>query len=390
MVLCRSRALGRAIPYTGHTMAKHREAEADTATNPSRRRFLKRGVATAALLAVGIDWGEAFDEVMELLRSPTVKAHPVSVPLSKPIYRTPRAERLTPATEVRTIFSSVADYEQALTHVRRAQDLSQLQTVSQQILFTQLGARVAFGKSYQPDKWKQYALGQVEQATGIPAARLPQVARTIDAQYGTPAMSVAQYATEQTFAYAAPVPLTLLDRLGLTENVYVAGLQLHTPYFDKTIDNGVTDSVHGGIIVDCYEGGKPRQSIGRQWLHQIGFMVDSFTSQTATPFNDPEFARLIPGLEHINQHQLDYPDKDDAAIFNIASVKASQFQHILSGELILPNDTGFGSPDQLQQEVLLRRLYGSCPELPDGYFEDVTHYRRTHNALPAWSGQLTS
>lgn len=355
--------------------------------NHTRRRFLRRGAATAALLAAGIDWGKTFDEVLEHFRQPTTQARPLSVPHNKPIYRDRQNEQALP--RVQTVFASAADYEHALTQVRRTQSLAQVQAVSQHRLFNQLGARVVFGKSYQPDKWEQYALGEVERTTGIPASRLPSAVRAIDAQYGMPDVSAAQRATEQTFAYAAPIPLALLTRLGLTENVYVAGLRLHTPYFNKTIDNGVTDTVHGGVIVDCYEGDRPRKSIGRQWLHQIGFMVDTFTSNTPTPFNDPEFAHTIPGLEHIGQHRLDYPDKDDVAVFNIASTKAEQYQHILSGELVLPGDADFSSPYQQQQEILLRRLYGSCPELPSGYFEDVTRYRRTHDALPTWAGQLT-
>lgn len=369
-------------------MVRSTEAGTPTDVDRTRRRFIKRGVATAALLAAGLDWGKVINETMELFRSPTTKAHPISVSRDQPIYR-PRTEQPPSPVEVRTIFDSVADYEQALARVRRTRDLSQLEVVSQQTLFSRLGARVAFGKSYQPDKWKQYALGQVQQATGIPAARLPRAVQTIDAQYGTPAVPVAQYATEQTFAYAAPIPLPLLDWLGLTENVYVAGLRLHTPYFDKTIDNGVTDTTHGGIIVDCYEGDRPRKSVGQQWLHQMGFMVDSYTSRTATPFNDPEFARTIPGLEHIEQHRLDYPSKDDTAVFDIASTKADRFQQILSGDLVLPGDTDFGAPLQQQQELLLRRLYGSCPELPEGYFEDLTQYRRACNVLPVCGKQLT-
>lgn len=341
-----------------------------------------------ALLAAGVDWGETVSNVLEHLREPTTKAQPLSVPRNQPVYRGQKVAEQASQPVTQTIFSSAAEYEHSLARVRRARDLAQVQTVSEQVLFGRMGARVAFGKSYQPDKWKQYALGQVEQTTGIPVARLPRAVRTIEAQYGTPDMTTAQHATEQTLTYAAPVPLTLLEKLGLTESVYVAGLRLSTSYFDKTIDNGATDTVHGGVIVDCYEGDRPRKSIGRQWLHQIGFMVDTFTSNTPTPFNDPEFAHAIPGLENIAQHRLDYPDKDDAAVFDIASTKAKQYQRILSGDLILPTDAAFNSSDQQQQELLLRRLYGSCPELPDGYFEDVTRYRRSHDTLPMWAGQL--
>jgi len=83
------------------------------------------------------------------------------------------------------------------------------------------------------------------------------------------------------------------------------------------------------------------------------------------------------------------PEKDDEEVFSIASTKAMRFKEILSGRLILPGDSLYLSPVQLQQEMLLRRVYGTFTDIPADYFKNLTLYRRLHeDRLPADGGKL--
>lgn len=349
---------------------------------------MRRGLAAAGLLAISIDWPATAQELLLLFRDPAVKASPKTIPKDQPIYKAQSREK-APTVHVPTVFESEADYLIAVDRLHKATDLASVRAESQTALFGKLGARVAFGESQQKTKWEQYALTQAERITGIPASQLPESMRKIEAQYGTPDVETARYATNRSFAHVAPVPLVLLRRLQLSEVLYVSGLKLHTEYFDETVDNGATDTTHGGVIVNCLNRGKLRKGVGQQLLHQLGFSVDAYISNTPTPFNDPEFASLIPGLAGISQHQLDYPKPSDSQVFDIAVTKAVRFEEILSGELILPGDDEFYFPEQAQQELLLRRLYGTCPDIAPGYFEDLTLFKREHGELPLWGGQLT-
>lgn len=357
----------------------------------SRRRFLRRSAGVAGFLAVSVDWPGTIQAVAQQFRDPSIRAQPVAVPPDQPVYRTDRALQRTDVA-VKTIFASDAEYQRAIEHITASTSLAEVKQAAEQAMFAKFAARVAIGSTTKRREWEAYALEEAERITGMPIERLPAPARQIEAVYGTPDLEAAIYAGTRTCTAGAPIPLALLNQSGIQESAYVAGLTLRTPYFEKTVRNGVSAPTFGGLIVDCMNrDGTLRRGVGTQWLHQFGFFADHLTTGTPTTFNDMEMAQLIPGLEDMSQERLDYPGADDVAVFDIASTKAQRFKEILSGQLILPDSPDFDTPEQSQQELLLRRLYGTFPEVPATYFEDITLYRQDHDdTLPAWGGQLAA
>ncbi len=358
-----------------------------TAATVPRRHFLRGALATAGLVAISLDWPETIQSIMEHFRDPTIKADPQSVPADQPIYKVNREETAKlPVTE--TLFSSAAEFLLAADKIEKAQSIEELRAVSQTVLFDKIGANVAFGQSNQPDKWQAYAQTEAQRITGIPVDKMPESMRDIQATYGMPDLEAAKFAILRTQIYAAAVPLAIHRATNLSECGYVAGMSIHNAYYDATIDNGITDTIHGGVMLDCMEGTERRRSVGSLWMRQDSKLVDVATSRSPTTFNDPEFAKVIPGMENVSQHRLDYPRTDDKEVFDIANIKADRFTEIFTGRMILPGDEEFYTPQQVQQEVLLRRLYGTFPEIPSDYFENLTLYRREHDRLPTWGGEL--
>jgi hypothetical protein len=320
------------------------------------------------------------------MREPSQKATPQSVDRDVQLYQNPAHQ--TGRIAVKTLFDSVEDFMITADLLAQSVDTATLEQQAQSRLFSRMGARVAIGQSYQREKWEAFAKTEAKRIIGVTPG-------TVEARYTTPGLDVARFAILRTQAYAAGVPLGILRKIGLTESGYVAGLSLTGKVmnyeFDHTVENGVSDTVHRAVMVDCLEDSERRNGVGRQWLRQASMVLDAVISRSPTTYNDIEFSQLMPQAHDITQDRLDFPDSDDTVVFDIASTKAARFTEILSGGLILPGDDTFYGPEQLQQELLLRRLYGTFPTLPLDYFERFTEFRRTHdNDLPLWGGQLAA
>lgn len=289
--------------------------------------------------------------------------------------------RVTP-----TLFASQADYESTARAIAEASEITDLEQRAQRWLFDRMGTRVAIGQSYQPDKWEAFAKEEAKRIVGLAPGK-------IMASYDTPELSAAQFAIRRTQQFVAPVPKDILGAVALTESGYVAGMSLQAKVlsydYDHTVDNGASDTIHRAVVVDCMEDEAVRKGVGKQWLRQTAMVLDAVISDSPTTYNDMEFSQLMPEALDMTQERLDYPSPGDTTVFDIASTKAARFTDVLSGRLIMPRDDLFYSPRQLQQELLLRRLYGTFPEIPMDYFQQLTLYRREHDdAIPKWSGQM--
>ena len=341
----------------------------------SRRWFL-RGLAATGTVAISLDWGETWKD---LFREPSQKVTAQAVPKAVPIYRTHEASRARPV--IPTIYDSDAAFMRAADAINRGDSVGLLERQAQSHLFDRFhsGTVVSIGHSRQEDKWREFAKTEASRITGIPTDALPQPTTS----YGQPATDVARFALLRTMTYAAPLPRRMLAAVAMSESGYVAGMSVRVAAYDASVDNGISDTVHSAIMVDCMEGEDVRKGVGRQWLRQYSMLLDAYLSQSPTTYNDREFSELVPELVGIEQDRLDYPTPGDDEVFGIASTKAARLTDILSGNLILPGDDLFYSPEQVQQELLLRRIYGTFSDLPLNYFERLTEYKQAHDgALP--------
>lgn len=353
----------------------------------SRRKFVRRGIALTGLVAVGVDIPKTIETIGQYFRKPSEMAKPKSVPKQKPIYRADKPEKRAKQV-AETMYESAADYLLASDKINKCTDIEELDRVSQKELFDKIGGRVVFGKSNQPEKWEKFATDEAQRLTGLPVSELGG----IRAHFGKPEQDTAKYAVLHTQAYAAVIPMSIHRAINLSECGYVAGMGVSALLIpNRTIDNGISDTTHRAVMVDCLEGNHRRNGVGVQWLRQDCMVLDAIISNSSTPFNDSEFASVMPNIAGISQHRLDYPARGDTEVFNIASTKAERFTEILSGRLMLPGDDGFDSPKQAQQELLLRRLYGTFTDIPDDYFEDLTLFRRNYeDKLPTHGAQLAA
>jgi len=335
-------------------------------------------------MAVSLDW-------KRLLVDPSVKATPTALPDDIDVYSAPRTQSVS-SNVTRTIFASVDDYLVAAERILSSETIEGLETSAQRSLFVRFGARVAIGRSYQEDKWQRYALAEAKRMAPPPlqpALLAPGAGDRIHARYDTPSHDVARFAVMKTLPFAAAVPYEILRGLQMTESGYVTNMAVSTPLFDKTVENGITDPVHKAVMVDCMEGDTVRNGVGYQWLRQTAFLLDVAISRSSTSYNDMEFARRMPDSSDVTQDRLDYPSADDTAVLDIASTKAARYAEILSGRVIMPTDRDFGSPAQGQQELLLRRVFGTFPNLGMSYFHDLTRFRQEHEGeLPVVGEQV--
>lgn len=346
----------------------------------SRRWFL-RGAAAAGILAVSTDWGEVWKD---LFREPSQKVHPKSIPHEVGVYHTAPSE--LQREHVPTIYANPSEYLRAAEAVSNGSDLPSLEQAAQRVVFDRFGTGtvVSIGHSRQLAKWEAFARSEASRLTGLPAEGLPHPTT----RYGSPETDVARFALLKTMTFAALVPKGILETVQMTESGYVAGMSIRLATYNKTVDNGISDTVHDALMVDCMEGDDVRRGVGRQWLRQFSWLIDAHISQSPTTYNDYEFSQLMPDMIDVTQERLDYPNPSDEAVFNIASTKATRLTEILSGNLILPGDTLFYSPEQAQQELLLRRVLGTFSWLPSDYFERLTTYHQAHDELPYSSVQL--
>lgn len=356
--------------------AQHRE-------RLDRRQFLLRSTAAAAglILSGALLPGD--------VPNTAERVNPTTLAPTEPVYGTADHERETRPI-VETMFGSVEEYLLSAEAIRDSNALADLDSTAQYHLFDRIGARLALGGSYQEGKWKSFAVHKAETATGKPLSLIPGVESTVDARYGMPVIDVARFAVLRTQFYAAAIPRAIVELVALSESSYVDGLSITAPRYEDVIDNGISDTIHRALIVDCMEGSERRHGVGTQWLRQYVQVLDAVISNTPDTFNDISFASLMPGMTDIDQSALDHPSKNER-VYDITSEKSERFVEILSGKLILPGDASFASSEQAQQELLLRRIYGTLPDLPRDYFENLTVYRRTHeDQLPAWGGQLAT
>ncbi len=343
-----------------------------------------RGVAATSVVAVSVDWSEVWKD---LFRQPSQPVTPQALPTDVPVYRSTGA---APYREdrVTTLFASQEDFYLTAEQLVTAQQVLALEQRGQRQMFARMGARLAIGKTYQQEQWEAFGRQLAREQYGATPSSLT-------ANYGMPDVEIARRALLNTQKYAATIPLSVLRDISHTESVYVAGASVQGSVsvvdFETSVENGATDTIHGGLLVDCLEGGDPRRGVGRQWLHQLSILLDAHISQSPTTYNDREFTELLPSAIGIEQDRLDYPSAGDDVVFGIASTKAKRFGEIMCGKLILPGDDEFYAPEQAQQELLLRRIYGTFDGIPAGYFESLTLFRREHDgALPLWGGQLIS
>ncbi len=358
--------------------------EEDRQTHPSRRGFIKMALGASALALPLVGYVKR-DSIFEFFKEPTKRVATTPLPKNEPVYT--RSSEIKTSTIVPTLFETPEEYQESIETIQSCRDIDELHSQLQGNVFSIFGSHIAFGKSDQEDKWKVFAKRRYERLTGLPATKVPN--SQIDTHYESLDFMTAQFASERTCLFASAVPLTILKSLNVSENAFVKNPRVSGPIGDdENINNGLTDLDHDAVLIDCYEGDEPRKGVGRQWLYQLAFLVDKTMSHTSTTHNDIEFARLIPELSAVSQHQLDYAVDKDFEILSIASKKAQLIVEILTGKLILPGDDAYGRPEQMQQELLLRRLYGTWPELPTHYFQKVTQFVHSHQRIPHCSSEL--
>ncbi|MCA9331248.1 hypothetical protein KC957_04295, partial [Candidatus Saccharibacteria bacterium] len=333
-----------------------------TAEQSKSRRWFLRGAAAVGVIAVSTDWGEVWKD---LFRTPSKKVHARTVPHDVAVYQAPSSEAQRHITP--TIYTNASDYLRAAERVSGGADVAKLEQEAQAGIFDRFSTKtvVSIGRTQQEAKWKAFAKSEASRLSGIPQDRLPQPAT----HYGSPDVEVARYALLKTMTFAAPLPMSLIRAVRMSESGYVAGMSIRVAMFGQEVDNGISDTVHSALVVDCMEGADVRRGVGRQWLRQFSMLLDAHISQSPTTYNDYEFSQLMPDMIGVDQDRLDYPSPGDNDVFNIASTKAARFTEILSGNMILPGDDLFYSPEQAQQELLLRRIIGTFPEVAPGYFE---------------------
>lgn len=353
-------------------------------SHPSRRDVIKWALG-ASVLALPVVGYVKRESVFEFFKEPTKRVTTTPLPKDEPVYA--RSSEIIAPAVVPTLFETPEEYQESISGIRYCRDIDELHGQLQENVFSMFGSRIAFGKSDQEDKWKLFAKRRYERLTGLPATKVPN--SQIDTHYESLDFLTAQFASERTCLFASTIPLTILTSLNVTENAFVKNPRVSGPTGgSEKINNGLTDLDHDAVLIDCYERGEPRKGVGRQWLYQLAFLVDKTMSGTSTTHNDIEFARLIPELSSTSQNQLDYADEKDFEVLSIASKKAELILEILTGQLILPGDDAYGQPKQMQQELLLRRLYGKWPELPTHYFSRVAGFVRAHKRTPQCSSEL--
>lgn len=351
---------------------------------PSRRDVIKMALG-ASVLALPVAGYINRRSVFEFFKEPTKRVITTPLPKDESVYT--RSSEIKTSTLVPTLFETPEEYRESIETIQSCRDIDELHGQLQGNVFSIFGSHIAFGKSDQEDKWKVFAKRRYERLTGLPATKVPN--SQIDTHYEPLDFLTAQFASERTCLFASVVPLSILKSLNVSENAFVKNPRVSGPIGgSEKINNGLTDLDHNAVLVDCYERGEPRKGVGKQWLYQLAFLVDKTMSRTSTTHNDIEFARLMPELSNTSQRQLDYADEKDFEILSIASKKAELILEILTGQLILPGDKTFGQPKQMQQELLLRRLYGVWPELPTHYFSEVAKFVRIHKRTPHCSSEL--
>lgn len=351
----------------------------------NRRAFLRYVAAAVGTTVVSVDIPKTIEAWGQRRRKPSLRANPTSLSRDADVYHGVPQESLEKVITP-TMYGSVEEYLRAASRLQNARSIEELRHAAQDTIFSKIGGSVTFGGTNQPEKWEKYATDEATRLSGLPVNMLGGLTTHI----GMPDLDTARFAVRRTQVFAAAVPLAIHRAINLTECGFAAGMKITAPLIDHTVDNGASDTVHRATMVDCMEGDTRRKGVGAQWLYQDCMVLDAVISNSPTTFNDPEFASVMPNLVGVDQHRLDFPARDDTEIFGIASLKAERFKEILSGELILPGDDTFYAPQQVQQELLLRRLYGTFSDIPPTYFEGLTRFKRTHGQLPVWGGQLAA